>query len=163
MTSLTNALRCARVGGRKYTCDLALPPDGEWLTGKSPVRVIYGRGWVSILDDPSRRAEPYDPFAAAIVNGRAAQVEANLAGGEFVGDVAGIGQGPGEPVQCGDDQGFPGPAGRERFPQARTGAGGAGQTVVDLDAGGVNAEMLKAGPLDGEILFDGGHPRVPDQ
>jgi len=44
---------------------------------------------------------------------RAAAVELDLPGGEFVGDGPGVGQGAGEPVELGDDEGVAGAAGGE--------------------------------------------------
>ena len=44
---------------------------------------------------------------------RPAQREADLPGGEFVGDGAGVGQGPGQAAELGDHQGVTGRAGGE--------------------------------------------------
>jgi hypothetical protein len=46
---------------------------------------------------------------------RAADVEAYAAGGEFVNDVAGVRNGPGEPVELGYDERVAAAAGGERL------------------------------------------------
>ena len=50
----------------------------------------------------------------------ATEVEADAADGELVDDVAGVGDGPGEPVELGDNEGVAGTAGGEGF--AKSGA-----------------------------------------
>jgi hypothetical protein len=51
-------------------------------------------------------------------------------GGEFVGDVAGVGDRAGEPVELGDHQFVAGAAGGQRLAQPGPGTAGAGQAVV---------------------------------
>jgi len=58
---------------------------------------------------------------------RAAAVELDLPGGEFVGDGPGVGQGAGEPVELGDDEGVAGAAGAEGLVQPGAFAAGAGR------------------------------------
>jgi len=55
---------------------------------------------------------------------RAAAVELDLPGGEFVGDGPGVGQ---EPVELGDDEGVAGAAGGEGLVQPGAFAAGAGR------------------------------------
>ena len=66
------------------------------------------------------------------------------AAGELVGDVAGVGQRAGEPVELGDDERVAGAAGGERLAQAGPVAVGAGEAVVDVDAVRLDAERLQA-------------------
>lgn len=61
-----------------------------------------------------------------VVDG-AADVESDAAGGEFVDDVAGVGDGSGEPVELGDDQGVAGSAGGQCLAKAGPGSVGAGE------------------------------------
>ncbi len=51
----------------------------------------------------------------------------------------------------------PARAGGQRLAKIRSGAGGAGQAVVDVDPVGVDTEPFQAIALDGEVLFDGPH------
>lgn len=71
--------------------------------------------------------------------------------------------GAGEPVEFGDDQGVPAPAGGHRLPQTGAGAVGAGESVVDVDPVGVDAESGQGVALSGEVLAVGGDPGVADQ
>ena len=68
-----------------------------------------------------------------VVDG-AAEAEADVLRGEFVDDVAGVGQRSGESVEFGDDEGVARAAGGQREPEAGSVAVGAGQAVVDVDA-----------------------------
>ena len=67
----------------------------------------------------------YEPRCAEVglVFASGADVEADLAGGEFVGDRSGVGQGPGETVELGDHERVTGP-GRRRGPLADLGVPG---------------------------------------
>jgi hypothetical protein len=54
-------------------------------------------------------------------------------------------------------------AGRQRLAQTRPVAAGAGQAVIHIDPRRLDTQSLQSVPLRGQILFLGGHPRVPDQ
>ncbi len=71
----------------------------------------------------------------------AAEVEAYAAGGELVDDVAGVGYGPGEPVEPVDHEGVAGPAGGQGFAEPWPGPVGAADAVVDVDPVGLHAEL----------------------
>jgi predicted nucleic acid-binding protein len=70
-------------------------------------------------------------------------------GGELVGDVPGVGQWPGKPIELADDQRVSRPHGRHRFAQAGTCAVRPGQAVVDEDVFFVHAEREQRVPLHG--------------
>jgi hypothetical protein len=78
---------------------------------------------------------------------RAADVEPDATVGEFVDDVAGVGDGSGEAVELGDDQRVAFAAGGEGFSESGTFAVGAGQDVVDVDPRLVDSEGAQASPL----------------
>jgi hypothetical protein len=93
----------------------------------------------------------------------AAELEADAAGGEFGDEVAGVGDGAGEPVELGHDEGVAGPACARPSPPAAPVARRAGQAVVDVDPVRGDAEGGETVPLSGEVLRGGGDPRVADQ
>lgn len=82
---------------------------------------------------------------------RAADVQLDPGLGEFLDDVAGVGQGLGEPVKFRDDQGVAGPARREGLLQPGPSPVGAGQTVVDIDPIRLHAERDQRVALRGEF------------
>jgi len=82
--------------------------------------------------------------------------------GELVDDVAGVGDGAGEPVELGDHKGVAGPAGGEGLAQAGALAVGAGDAVVDVDPVGLHAEGGKGLALRGQVLPIGADPGVAD-
>jgi hypothetical protein len=69
-----------------------------------------------------------------------AEREADAAGDGGVADVAGVGDGAGEPVEFGDDQDVAGAYGRQRLVEARPGTVGAGEALVEVDPVRRNAE-----------------------
>jgi hypothetical protein len=75
--------------------------------------------------------------------------------GELFDDVAGVGQGAGETVELGDDQGVAGADGGQGLAQAGPVAGGAGQSVVGVDPVLGYAEGGESVLLGGEVLFIG--------
>ena len=93
---------------------------------------------------------------------RTAEVQAHAASGELVDDVAGVGDGTGEPVELGDHEGVTAPAGGQGLAQAGALAVGAGDAVVDVDAVGLHAEGGEGLPLRGEVLLIGADPGVAD-
>jgi len=86
-----------------------------------------------------------------------------LSGGEFVGNVPGVGQGASEPVEFGNDQTVTGAARGQGLTPAGSGSRGAGESVVDLDPIRVDAEVFHAGALDGEVLLKRRDSGVSDQ
>lgn len=70
----------------------------------------------------------------------------DLTVGEFVGDVLCIAQRPGKAVEFGHDQGVPGPAGGQCFPQPRPGPVGTGQALV-------GEGLLRRHPKSGQGAF----------
>ena len=84
-------------------------------------------------------------------------------GGQLVGDRPGVGQGPGEPVELGHDQGVAGSARGERFTQPRSLSVGAGEAVVDVDPFRFDAEGEEPFSLGGQVLLIGGASGVPDK
>ena len=89
-----------------------------------------------------------------VVHG-AAEAEPDPPSRELVGDRPGVRQGPGQPVEFGDDQGVALAAGGQRFPQTRSVAVAAGQSMVDIDPVGSYAQCGEPFALDGEVLFVG--------
>jgi len=94
---------------------------------------------------------------------RPADVQLHPGAGEFAGDVAGVGEGAGEPAEFGDHEGVAGPAGGQRFPEPGPGPAGPGQAVVGVDAGRLHAERGKCVALGGEVLGVGGAAGVSDE
>lgn len=92
------------------------------------------------LRDHREDIEQQLPYGVCGVIDRPAQAEADLPGGELLGDRASIRQGAGKPVELGDDQGVAGAARRESLAESRALAVGAGQSVVDVDAVGLHTE-----------------------
>ena len=66
--------------------------------------------------------------------------QADTAGDQGVADVAGVGDGPGEPAEFGDDQGVAGTHGREGVVESGPGAVGAGESLVEVDPVACDAE-----------------------
>jgi hypothetical protein len=92
-----------------------------------------------------------------------AEAELDVALGEVLDDVAGVGQGAGEAVELGDHQGVPGPACGQGLVQSGAFTVPAGEPVVDIDQLVGHAERLEPGLLGGEVLLVGGDAGVPDQ
>jgi hypothetical protein len=65
-------------------------------------------------------------------------------GGEVGDDVAGVGQGAGEPVEFGDDEGVAVAAGGEGFTEPGTVPIGAGEAVFDVDPWGSDPNAVRA-------------------
>ena len=73
-------------------------------------------------------------------------VETHAAGGEFVNDVACVGNGAGEAVELCHDEGVAAAAGGERLAQSGSVSVRAGQAVVDIDPLRVDAERAPEPP-----------------
>ncbi len=86
---------------------------------------------------------------------RPADVELDAGFGEFLDDVAGIGQRAGQPVELGDDEGVAGSAGGQRLAQTGSCPVGAGQAVVDLDLIRLHFKRGQRVALDSEVLLIG--------
>ncbi len=92
------------------------------------------------LGHHGEHVEQQAPDGVGRVVHRAAKVEADLAAGEVVGDVARVGKRAGEAVELGHDERVAGAAGRERLAQSRPVGMSAGDAVVDVDALKLDAE-----------------------
>ena len=68
---------------------------------------------------------------------RAANTEFHFTSGEVIGNLMGVLDGPGQPVQFGDNQGIAGAAGGQRFTQAWPVPVSAREPVVDVDPLGI--------------------------
>jgi hypothetical protein len=77
--------------------------------------------------------------------------------------LAGVGRGPGERVELGDNEGVAFTDGGEGLVEAGTGAVGAGEAVVQVDAFLRDAELAEPVALGGEVLVVGGAAGVTDQ
>lgn len=115
------------------------------------------------LRDHGQHVEQQPAYRIAGVVHRAADVELDTAAGEVFDDVAGVGQRASQPVELGDDEGVPIPARGESFAQSGASAGGAGESLIDVDPFRGDAKGGKRVALRGEVLFVGGDPGVADQ
>ena len=77
--------------------------------------------------------------------------------------MAGVGDGAGEPVELGHDEGVAGADGGQGLVQAGAGAAGAGEALIEVDPVVRDAERGQGLALGGEILQDGGAPGVADE
>jgi hypothetical protein len=77
--------------------------------------------------------------------------------------VAGIGDGSGESVELGHNEGVAGADGGQGLVQAGAGAAGAGEALVEVDPVVRDAERGQGLALGGEVLQDGGAPGVADE
>jgi hypothetical protein len=93
----------------------------------------------------------------------AAEGELDAAGDKRVADVAGVGDGPGEPVGFRHDEGVAGADGGQGLVQAGPGAAGAGEALVEVDPVVRDAERGQGLALGGEVLQDGGAPGLADE
>jgi len=94
---------------------------------------------------------------------RSTEAECDAPAGEFVGDVVGVGHRPGETVELGHHEGVAAAARRERLGEPGPRPGGAGETVVDVDALREHAEGGQGGALGGEVLRARRNAGVADQ
>jgi hypothetical protein len=70
--------------------------------------------------------------------------------------------GPGEPVEFGDDEGVARPDRGQGLVESGAVAVGAGEAVVEVDPCGVDAELQEGLVLGDEVLFVGGAAGVAD-
>jgi len=92
-----------------------------------------------------------------------AERERNTLGCKFVADRPGIGHGACEAIQLRHDQGVTVTNGCERLVEAGPFSVGSGESVVEVDPLGSDAECFKGVALSGEILFVDRAPCVSDQ
>jgi hypothetical protein len=97
-----------------------------------------------------------------IVRG-SADAEFDALDSEFVDRVFGIPKRTGQPVEFGNDEGVPVPAGGESFAEAGSCPVGACESVVGVDQVRSNAESFQGALLGGEILLVRGYACVSDQ
>ena len=94
---------------------------------------------------------------------RAGDLQADLSAGEFVDDVAGVGQRSREAVELGDHERVAGAAGGERLAEPGPLTVGSRQAVVHVDPLKGDAELGESVSLGGEILLLGGAAGVSNQ
>ena len=97
-----------------------------------------------------------------VVDG-SAEAQLDVALGEVLDDVTGIGQGMGEAVQRGDHQGVAGAADGQSLVESGAFAVPSSEPVVDIDRIVGNVERLEPRLLGGEVLLVGGEAGLPDQ
>ena len=110
------------------------PGDGHALPSPGPSEV----GFKFSDHAEGREQQPADRVCRVVH--RATDVETHAAGGEFVNDVACVGNGPGEAVELCHDERVAAAAGGERLAQSGSVSVRAGQAVVDIDPLRVDAE-----------------------
>ena len=131
--------------------------DGHAFAGAEPEQVDFefGEGGQDV-------EEHLAEGVGGVVDG-AAEGELDAAGDQGVADMAGVGDGAGEPVELGHDEGVAGTDGGQGLVQAGTGAAGAGEALVEVDPVVRDAERGQGLALGGEVLQDGGAPGVADE
>jgi hypothetical protein len=82
-----------------------------------------------------------------------ADVELDSASGQIVDDVAGVGQGSGEPIELGHHQSVTVAADGECLAQSGSGSGGASEPVIDVDPFRFDAHAGQSITLGGEVLL----------
>jgi hypothetical protein len=92
-----------------------------------------------------------------------AELQPDVAGGEGVADLAGVGHRPGEPVEFRGDEGVAGAYRGQGPVEAGPVAVGAGVRLVQIDVFDGHAELEQDLPVRFEVLFVGGEAGVPDQ
>lgn len=100
------------------------------------------------LSQHPENVEQEPPDRAGRVIDTPAEAQRDALGGELVGDVPGVGQWPGKPIELADDQRVSRPHGRHRFAQAGTCAVRPGQAVVDEGVFFVYADRGRAAYID---------------
>ena len=128
------------------------PGDGHTLAGALPDQV-----GLELSDDGEDLQEHPGERVLPVID-RGAERKPDAAGGELAEDVQGVGDGAGEPVELGDGEGVAVPDGGQGLVQARPGAAGAGQPLVEVDPVSGDAERGEVLPLGGEVLLVGAAP-----
>ena len=91
---------------------------------------------------------------------RAAEGEPDATVGELGEDGQGVGDGAGEAVEFGDGEGVAVADGGQGLVQAGPGPAGAGQSLVQVDAVGGDAERGELLALGGKVLAGGTAPGI---
>jgi hypothetical protein len=120
---------------RLFAAELALGPGhGHAFAGTHAEQVDLELG------ERGEDIEEHLPHRIGGVVELPAQGELDAAGDQGVADGASVGNRAGQAVEFGDHQGVAGAHGGEGLVESGTGAGGAGQPVVEVDLGFVDAE-----------------------
>jgi len=133
-----------------------LPRSLPWRRALAmPSRVRWRIRLASKLGDHGEDLQEHPGERVVPVVHRPAEREADATGGKLPEDVQRIGHRAGEPVQLGDGQGVALADGGQGLVEAGPGAAGAGESLVDVDAFGYNAERGELLDLDAAVLFVG--------
>jgi len=140
------------LAGAEFGLLAAQPPLGA---GDGHAFSCSGSGQVRFeLGDHAQGREQQPPDRVGGVVQGSADVEPHTGGGELVDDVARVGHGAGQPIELGDDEGVALSAGGQGLAQPGAVAVGAGQSVVEVDPLGVDAERGEGVLLGSEVLID---------
>ena len=129
--------------------------DGHALAGADEIGFELGEGGEDIEEQLSHRI-------ARVVEGPA-EGQFNVSFPKPIGDGARIWDGPGQPVEFRHDQRVACAHGGEGLVEAGAGAGGAGETVIGVDAILGDAQLQERLALGRRILPVGGTARVSDE
>ena len=90
------------------------------------------------------------------------QGQLDLPSQELIGDLAGVGNRSGQPVELGHDERVTGAQGCKGLVEAGARTSPAGEAVIGVDALGVDAEVDQGAALRREVLSIGGAAGVSD-
>jgi hypothetical protein len=131
--------------------------DGHALAGAHLQQVGFELG------EDGEHVEEHLRHGVGGVVDAAAQRQADAPGDQSVADIAGVGDGAGEPVEFGNDQGVASAYGGQGLVESGPGAVGSGESLVEIDPVARDAERGEDLALGGEILQDGRASGVADQ